>query len=337
LFIFRQRARGVTVTILVQSLLLLVGTACDGGAAGSRLPRIEFVRAIEGSEEAPLLCIQGFAPLPRGCLLVSDRLDYRLKVLGSGGGVLLKAGGRGRGAGKFLGPGPVDWSKKGIAAAEFASSTIQTFSTSLVHQTLFQVPGTVADLRCDAAGNVWSVLLPISGPASLVMFDRMGQVMITRPLRHATGNPFADVCTLAPGPGGEMLVTYMVRNIIEVWDTSGRWRRSIAVPGLPVEVPFQKIHASPAAADLEVPEGVLFLSTSVDSAGRLFILGGDYSGHRGRDVYLVDAGGTYVGVFTLPQESVMIRVAGNNRLWALDSRRTSITEYRLVWEKKRVR
>jgi hypothetical protein len=316
---------------LFSCLFWLAGASPDDVAAGISLPRLELLRVIRGNRDLPLLCIQGFTLLPRGEILIADRLDYRIKIVDTRGNPLRKIGGRGEGPGKFLGPGPIDYASDRIAVADFASSTIQTYSSLLGWQTRFRVPGTVADLCWDFRGNLWVVLLPRSSPATLSLFGRDGRLKSSRPLRHATGNAFADVCALARAPGGGVVVTYLVRNIIEVWDANGRWCRDLTVPGLPAHIASQRIGIGPRSESLDIPEGVLFWSMTVDARGRIFILGGDCSEHPGRDVYVLGEDGRSLGQITLLEEAAMIRLDSGDRLWAVGKRRDSLSEYRLSW------
>jgi hypothetical protein len=316
---------------LLSCLFWLAGASPDDAAAGISLPRLELLRVIRGNRDLPLLCIQGFTLLPRGGILIADRLDYRIKVVDNRGSLLRKTGGRGEGPGKFLGPGPIDYASDRIAVADFASSAIQTYSSLLGWQTRFVVPGTVADVCWAPRGDLWVVLLPRSGPAALSLFARDGRMKSSRPLRHATGKTFGDVCVLARAPGGGVVVTYLVRNIIEVWNANGRWCRDLTVPGLPQHIAFQRIEVGPRSESLDVPEGVLFWSTTVDARGRIFILGGDCSEHPGRDVYVLEADGRSLGQITLLEEAVMIRLDSGEQLWAVGKRRDSLSEYRLQW------
>ena len=102
-----------------------------------------------------ILSAQGVVHTSNNAILVSDKLDYKLKKFDMNGKIIVEVGKRGRGPGEFRGPGPLDSYKDVIAVADFASPRVQIFSSSLEYKSGFHAPGPVFDLCSDQEGNLW--------------------------------------------------------------------------------------------------------------------------------------------------------------------------------------
>lgn len=276
-----------------------------------------------------ILCAQGLAPLGEGRLVVTDRLDYRLKVFDSAGRLIARVGGRGKQDGTFRGPGPVDCSAYAVAVADFASGRIQLFSRSFHHMKTLDVPGSVSDLCFDLGGTLWVSIIRPDNRGELIRYSPDGSMRAAVRLKNASGNPFHDVCTLASTPAGTVLAAYMTRNVVEVYDASGKFRREFSIAGLPAASPVQQLDTDSGMGRIEVPVGVVSWNLTVDGNGRIYVLAGECSQNPGREVFVLDPEGRVLGKMTLPEQAVKIRADHDGLLWAVSSLRGTVVQYRV--------
>jgi hypothetical protein len=307
--------------VLIVPLLLSAG---DLPAAGER--RGEMKRSAVLGRDSRLLAVQGVAVLPDGEVLVADRLDYRVKKFTASGKQRGAVGGRGRGPGLFQGPGPLDFHGRRIAVADFASRRVQYLHDDLTPAASFEVPGAVSDLCFDGAGNLW-VMAVTMDKRGFFLYGADGKQRRTLGLRNAEGDLFFDAGFVAWLGNGTIAVSYYVRNNIELWDTSGRFLREFAIPGLPGRARTR--HVTGGRAGMMVPEGNIVRSMTADGHGRIYVLGADYSERPGEEVLELDGEGRLHRRLRLQEKCVLIRADGKGSLYAVPGDRRSVVRYQL--------
>lgn len=285
---------------------------------------------IGNSPQERIFCAQGLAPLGDGGLVVSDRLDYRMKVFDAAGSMVARVGGRGKQDGSFRGPGPVDCSARAVAVADFASDRIQLFSRSFRHQQTLHLPGYVSDLCFDRRGALWVSIVRPDNRGELLRYTPDGAPGKRISMKGASGNPFHDVCSVAPTPDGEILAAYLTRNVVEVYDSAGNFLRQFGVAGLPSMPPAAGLNTGEGMRELDVPAGVLIWNVTVDRRGRIYLLAGDCSEYPGMEVMVLRQDGTYARSLWLPERAVRIRAGEDDEMWAVVSSRDSVIRCRIV-------
>ncbi len=274
--------------------------------------------------DSRLLAVHGVAVLPDGTVLVSDKLDYRVKKFAPTGKLTATVGGRGRGPGQFLGPGPLDSYGSRIAVADFAGERVQCL-VNLAPSSSFEAPGTVSDLCYDGAGQLWVLVLAADGQPGLFRYDSNGKQQKALTLRNARGDPFDHAGFVAWLGRGVIAVSYYVRNKIELWDTSGKFIREFSAPGLPDRA--RKRPVSERRSDFMVPDGNIFRSMTSDGNGRIYLLGAEYCDSPGREVLDLDGRGKLRRRILLADRSVLIRADRKGSLYAVPRTRDSIVRY----------
>ena len=297
-------------------------------------PRLVFLGMIPLEPAASILRIQGLVPTDGGAFLVSDKLDYRVKMLHESGRLLKRIGGRGSGPGRFRGPGPIDRGAGLVAVAEFAGSEVQVFSDALGFISRFRLNGAISDLCVDPGGRIWIGAMPPEGPALLIKADREGNLIASHALRNGTGDRFFDVCVLTATLSGKIVAAFMAKNLIEIWDTSGQWVNTTALDGMPAEARVLPLDSGIEGSHL--PDGAIFWSMAASPQGLLYLLGGDYSRHPGRDVYVSDSKGRGSRALTLDEQAALIRVDRTGVLWAVGRDRRSVSRYKITYDNRRV-
>ena len=296
--------------------------------AGVRTLEAELVRSAGVGEETVFLEIEGISGWGDGSCVVSDKLAGTIVLLDSTGRLRKEAGTRGAAAGISGGPAPVDCHGDVIAVADFASTRVQTFSRALQHLGEFQSEGAVMDLRFAPDGTLW-LCAQTRRAKELLRYDIQGKLLRRVLPAHLTGEAFSDVFLCAVDYRGHVWLAYCVRNLIEVWDSSGVLLRTISVPGLPAEPPTRTVRRGLLRAPLYLPDGPLIRSIAVDPCGNLLVLGGDYTEHPGRDLYLVSPNRSDVQQLTLGRRACRIWLNSSGDLFAVDDSKSRIDTYRL--------
>ena len=276
-----------------------------------------------------ILNAHGISGLPDGSLLVSDKLDYKVKRFDRKGRKIAEVGKRGKGAGEFRGPGPIDVYNNIIAVADFASPRIQIFSSDLTHKSAFYAPGAVFDLNFDPEGYLWLGALTGQEGQSLLKCDIAGKVIQTISLQISSGDDIEDIFSLDISQSGDIIVAYGCLNRIEIWDIRGKFKNRFEVAGIPLRPPKKTISKGLFSKGVTVPEGNIFQSAAVDPKGNIFVLASDYTDQPNRDVYVFDSQGKYVSQFTLPTAASHLWISAQGDLYTIDTERTLVRKYHI--------
>ncbi len=268
-------------------------------------------------------CISGWRD---GSFVVSDRMSYTLTRLNSSGKLLARTGARGTAPGEFRSPGPLDCFGDHLAIADFASTRIQIFGRGLTHRTTLLSGGAVVDLCYDPQGGLW-VSAHTEVGKRLLKYDAEGTLRASLTPRNISGKPFHDIFLCSISRSGEVFLAYLVRNVIEVWDTSGTFLRQFNVPGLPARSPERTMNREDSPRSIRVPAGNIVQSISVDPVGNLYVLAADYAENPGRDVTVLTPEGTLLSLFTLPAPASHIWISPLGHLFSIQRRDASVARY----------
>ena len=278
-----------------------------------------------------LLNVQGLAFLPDGALVLSDKLDYKIKKFDKRGKLISQIGKRGKGKAEFRGPGPIDSYDGTIAVADFASPRIQIFSSDLQYRSTFYAPGPVFDLSFDGNGNLWVGAYTGDRHRLLFKSDESGKILETISLHNSTGDMFDDIFSFVISASGKIVLAYMVQNKIEVWDTRGAFQQEFSVSGLPARPKEKVLSEGFFSKELRVPDGNIFWRVTVDNKGNIFLLAADYTIHPEQDVYVLTSTGKHITRFTLPAPSSYIWIDRGGYLYTIENNRTLVKKYKLKY------
>lgn len=271
-----------------------------------------------------LVGVQDAVSLRDGSIIVSDKLDNKLKKFDSKGWLIKETGKRGKEAGEFRGPGPLSAWNDLIAVADYASSRIQLFTSDLEFKSALHAGGSIFDLCFDNEGYLWVGLLTGRQGKNLVQLDTTGKIVRAITLRNATKDPFDNMFWFTIDKTGEIVVAYVAQNKIELWNTQGEFRRDFSVPGLPLRSKRKTISKRMFDEDLEVPEDNIFWDVGVDSDGRIYLLADEYTPNPDQDVYVVNREGHLLSLLKLPHRSMTLALDFQNRLLVTDVGKTTM-------------
>ncbi len=281
------------------------------------------------TEENLILGAFGLAALRGEHLVVADKLECSIKVFNAHWQLAYSTGRRGEGNGEFRGPGPVATTDTLIAVADFQSTRVQVFTHQLRHLCTFHTDRPVFALAFDGTGQLWIGQLPNARGETLFRVDIRGNILARIALRHASGDIFDSVFTLAITDNGELVVAYMTRNIVEVRDSAGRFVRDFSVPGMRAEAGRRKLSTGLFSASVSIPEENMFLGVTAGGDGMIYLLADAYTENPRQDIYVVNPHGRVMSRLKLQEASSGICCDGHERLFSIERARMLIHVYQL--------
>ena len=319
-------------TSLVQTAVfstLVVLLSLRTPAPAQTVGKLIQLSTIGTGQDHPILGAFGITFLTGDKFLVADKLEYDVKCFDRSGHWLSSFGGRGNADGQFRAPGPISADGSQIAVADLASIRVQLFSSDFVHAATFYTEKPVFDLKFDRRGHLWVGQLPGKHGEMLLEYDRAGRLLRGFVTNRPSDNEFENIFTMAMRADGKLILAYLCRNVIEIWDTSGRCESTLSVPGLPAKSHQTKISQGLFAADISVPEENIFRSVASDRKGLIYLLVAAYTGLPERDVYVLDQQGMLISQLVLLQPSKGIAITSGNELYSFEEERTMIRIYRI--------
>jgi sugar lactone lactonase YvrE len=307
-------------------IVVFLSSVIQSGRGGDGRVRLKERAAI--GRDSLLLAAQDIAVMQDGSLLVSDKLDYRVKKFTVDGRQAATVGGRGRGPGQFQGPGPIDAHGDRIAVADFASGRIQLFSVNFDYLRTIRISGAVSDLCFDGEGKLWVTAVTLDRNRGLFQYDDSGKLLHAVGLKHASGDLFGDACMIAWMGKGIVAVAYYTRDAIELWDTSGNFVREFSIPDLPSKSPMKWMEGSSGESGLMIPDGSIFRGMTSDRNGHLYLLLADYGDYPGQEVVRLNEHGVIEQRLLLPEKTIHVQISGRGEILSIPAARDAVIRYR---------
>ncbi len=296
---------------------------------GEQAPRLvaRSVMTIGAGVNQIMLGIQGFSVLESHSIVVSDKLERTLKRIDAKGNLIGERRFCRDPRYKAWAPGPCATWHDVLAVARFATSKIVILDTLLQYRNEILAPGPIADLKFDPNGGLWVSCFTGDKNREVFKLKVTGEVMRSVALRNTTGDMFDDVVVLALNSKGQLAVAYMTRNLVEIWDTSGHFKRQMSISRLPTRSPRQPYRLMISQKELQVPEGEVIRSIALDDSGNIFVLGGSLADCPEQLVIVVSSEGKYLGYFRTEGMSYMIAIQREGLLYSVENERTQIRVY----------
>ena len=265
----------------------------------------------------------------KGFIYVTDRFQYSIGKFSPGGIYKRAFGKRGNGRGEFRAvPYQMTISMDTLAVAEAGTDRVQFFSTDFKLVGEMNASGPIVDIVCSLQGALYASVIPLSGDKGdiLAEYDRSGRIVARFPLEDATGKPAFDMTCLCVDRNNRLIVVYRYINKVLVWSEGHAVSFSVnSVPPRAGEnTEFQQKLGS-------LPEGTLFSDVAADNEGHILILGGDYSTHPNRDVYVVDYSGKLECILILPDESGVLYIDSTGFLYTREQHRRIVKKYKIEY------
>lgn len=265
-----------------------------------------------------------------GNIYITDRWHYTIKKFSPQGRLLTEYAKSGNGSGAFAsGPARIEAGDSGVAVSDLGTAKIVLLTGQLLPRGELEVGAPVVDMARLHGGRLCASVLPPHGRSGeiLASYALTGAKRSDIPLRDPPAPMTLQVTWLCSDRSNGMVAAYAFCNRVMVYDARLRLAASFAVPGLPDDAPLDTI----ASGDLGVvPKAELIRSIAVSPDSLIFLLGGDFSPHPGRDVYLLDYRGDLRGTLLLPRESGLIYIDDRGFLYVRERHRTEVRKYHVT-------
>ena len=266
----------------------------------------------------------GIAVDESGHIYLTDTLDYSLKKFSPTGRLVKKAGGRGQGPGEFMAPREVQIYQDFVLVTDQNIRGIQVFDRDLNFIKKIPFSHLILDMRVCGPQSI--ALIPIigAGAGRLKIIDFEGQE-IDEFFYEKTKKMMLDFASISSDREGYIYLVFTFQDRIEKYNLKGEklWtNRLLKVKS----VSREKINR------FEVPTRVVYKDVTLDPASRVFVLGGHYSRHQSRDVYVLDAQGRHLTTFTLPEESHAIYIDQQGFLYSRGNDGVSLRKFKIIYQ-----
>jgi len=290
--------------------------------------RLEEVLSVGGPQSDLLSMWVGAAVDSEGFIYLTDALEGTLKKFDSNGRPVKKAAWPRPPNDAFrVRRYPLDlWDRAifVVVPSPFQSS-IRMFDANLEPKGSIVLDEAADDLQALPGGLLAysSVSLSKGGAGRVKIIDLAGRPRRTIACGQRDDPPALSALDFRFGADGSLYVVFNYLDRIAKFDGRGRllWARGLL--GV-TRVKTKKI----LFADL--PETPTFKDIALDGRGRLFVLGGGYSAHRSRDVYILDSEGRLLGSLILPQPSHCLVIDGRGFLYAREDEGMTIKKFRVI-------
>jgi len=146
------------------------------------------VSTIGGVKDSWILDAMDVAVLPNGNVLVSDKLEYCLKEFNPDGRLIASVGKRGGKESEFRGPGSIAVGEDRVFVADFASSRVQVFSSSLKYLFTFFTKGPVFSMKMGHGNTLWIGVYTGDKKKELFKYNSDGKLLSSVWLKNTTGD-----------------------------------------------------------------------------------------------------------------------------------------------------
>jgi hypothetical protein len=276
-----------------------------------------------------LLQVGGAVEDHAGNIYVSDKLDCSVKKFTRTGKFVGKYGRYGKKKGELKGPIDLAIWKDKIAIVDYLSTAVQIIGTDLNYVRTVHAPNFVADIAFDSRGRLYVACASDQKNELLTLFDIEGKAIRNINSLSIRDNIVLNSIQISVTPSDELVVMYQFFNAVELFDSDGKFVQVLTVPYLPTSAEMRS-----QDAERTLPAGGLLLGVCTDSQSRIWILGGAYSKNPNRDVYILSKGGRPTETMTLPKPVGTIVSARNNHIIVREEKRTRVTKYQLVFDKR---
>jgi len=267
----------------------------------------------------------GLAVDRAGNIYVLDMMDDLLKKFDANGNAVGRAGGKGQGPGEFLAPRLLDCSDRFLFATDQNVMGIMVFNHDLEYLRLIRTPFPVSHLAALSDDRIAVKGLSLEGENAILILDGEGKVV--RRLVSLDRKPgwLQDSVSFASDGRGGFLIAYLFQDRVERWsDTSTRVWAKAYFGGEPV--------ATEKIGGFALPTETCFKDVSADSRGFIYVLGGNRAKHPGRDIIVLDSGGSLIQVLTLPEPSHCAYIDRQDRLYVRGNDGMTIRRYEIRYE-----
>jgi len=319
----RTRRRRLVLALLAVGLLLQ-GLALKA----SEKPgwRLEEVLSIGGLQSDLLSMWVGLAVDGEGYIYLTDNVQCSLLKLDPKGNLVKKSGHRGQKPGEFTAPRRVDVQDKIVYVVDAGLAAVQVFDQELNFVRRIPLSYAVQDIQAlpDGSLAVPGMILSRSEAGKVLVLDQAGRRLRSVTFRPAEKNTLLSMSKFVFAPSGEVFGALVWLDFIIKVNPQGKVEWQTSLLGIK-QVKTKK------TLFLSVPEAITYKDIALDPQGRPFVLGGHYSLHPQRDVYILSPGdGRRLATLTLPQASHCLYLDRQGFLYSRADNGMTLKKYKVI-------
>jgi hypothetical protein len=295
--------------------------------AGGERPfkvHLEEVLSIGGLNDDTLFMWVGVVAGPDNHLVVTDAMDYSLKVFDEKGRLLKKAGRKGHGPGEFLAPRLIDSSERFLYVSDQNIPGLQVFDQDLNFKNRIQIFVPIADFKVisDESIAISTLFMEKDKKAAIIILNSKGEVVRQVEYGDKDSPYMMDMVDFDLDSQGNFYLAYNFQDRIEKFSPDGKkfWsKRLLNVK----EVKREKV------GNLELPSEHVYKDIALDSSGQVFVLGGNFSKKPSQDVYVLSSEGELLTTFSLPDSSHSIYVDQKDFIYSRADEGVTLKKFRI--------
>lgn len=291
---------------------------------------LDQIFSINEYQDTLLYQIQGFTTTSKNEIIVSDKIDYKIKKINHDGSLIKSAGRRGGGPGEFnVGPANIVFSDKNssIAVVDHTQAIVKIFNSDLKFIFNIYTNIAIADLDYDNNGNLIIATIPLNKKQEAVtLYNSVGEKIFSFNPSNLIGNPLYDLFFIEYNHLKNLIILmYRFRNLIQIYNTNGKLIQEFSIKGLPEIADSETTNTQIG----KIPVKDIFWDIASDKFGNLYIIGGDYSPQSKMTIYLTDYKGNLLNIFLIKEKSSFIHVDQDGFIWTSNADNTIICKNKL--------
>jgi DNA-binding beta-propeller fold protein YncE len=294
------------------------------GGEEDRESHLEEVLSIGSLEDDLLFQWVGVAVDRDKTIFVSDTMDYSLKKFSPKGKLLKKTGRKGQGPGEFLAPRYLDSTEKFIYVSDQYNPKIQVFDKNLNYEYSIPISVPVSDFSVLPTGNIAVATLSALKSGRIFIFNSSGKIVHEIQYSDEKSPLLMDMVNFEFDKQNNLYFVYNYKDKIEKIDTDGKKLWSKKLLGVK-KVKKEKI------SSFILPSRLIYKDIALDSAGKIFVLGGSYSKNPSRDIYVLSSDGDLLTTLVLPDTSHCIYIDSQDNLYSRANEGVTLKKYKMKY------
>lgn len=286
---------------------------------------LEEVLSVGSLESDVIYMWAGITTDSQGTIYVTDAMDYSIKKFNQEGVFMGKVGRKGKGPKEFLAPRDIRYFKEHLYVTDQYIPGIKVFDGNLKYQSHIPLKFPVWDFEILSEEKIFISSPIMSRPERLILVDSQGEMDREMEWSGEFDEYWERFLKFETDDQGSVYVIFTFQDKIKKYnkDRDLIWTKSLFGQR---RVKRERTKNSKWGHQ-EVPLETVYKDIALDTQGRVYILGGDFSKHSGRIVYVLDEEGNRLTQFLLPESSHCIHIDDHNFLYSRGEEGTSVKKY----------
>jgi hypothetical protein len=296
---------------------------------------LDEVLSIDGIEGVVMYQNVGLTTDSEDNIYVTDLKGDSIKKFNKIGELIDKKGRNGTGPEEFDEPSLIKYFNDKLYLTESHRPGITVFDKNLIINSTIPLRFTVTDLNFTSGNQLAVSTLALDRSEEgdfnfcIYLYDFAGNEKGKVVYETAKSFTMMNMINFKIDRSNNYLIAYCWQDKIEKLDRNGNllWVRSLlGTRG----VRTKKIKGTKVTLS-EYPLETVYRAVALDTYGNLFVLGGDLSENKNRDVYVLRSDGQQILTFTLPESSHTIYIDNKNNLYSRSEDGLIVRKYALKY------